>query len=545
MDPQKLFFLDRKVVRTDRIISFFFSLAIGFLLFLINRGVVYVPDYSEIALYVGAAGFVALGTVQLIWNPYTKLKVLVYDVLYACLGALVSVFVLGFNSGLVFLAWLMLIISVAIYFDRKLTGLVYLVFFLSMASWIITHSDQLNNSDVVELLFAAIFVGWITLFILTVWQLFNRSVRQLDTSRESEKLVRERLSSLINSMADGVLAVDEKCKIVEYNGALLNILDLNITLRGKNINQIGKFIDENNQPIDIKSLVMGVQTQLISRDLKIVYKDKSTANLYISIASVHLGFGHEYTKGFVLVMRDITREKSLEEERDEFISVVSHELRTPIAIAEGNVSNAEFVMEKSKVDAPTMQAMKQAHQQILFLSDMINDLATLSRAERGKESGEVEDIDVIELVKELGATYTPQAAEKNLKFIAESDDSIKKLHSNRLYVKEVLQNFITNAIKYTEKGSVTLKAHSREHGILFEVIDTGIGISKSDQEKVFDKFFRSEDYRTREHSGTGLGLYVTMKLAKLIHSDIDLESEINKGSTFSIFIPNIEKDKKS
>jgi two-component system sensor histidine kinase SenX3 len=81
-------------------------------------------------------------------------------------------------------------------------------------------------------------------------------------------------------------------------------------------------------------------------------------------------------------------------------------------------------------------------------------------------------------------------------------------------------------------------------GVTFAVIDTGIGISKGDQEKVFDKFFRSEDYRTREHNGTGLGLYVTMKLARMIHADIDLDSTLNKGSTFTIFIPNLDMSKK-
>ncbi|HEY1644773.1 MAG TPA: ATP-binding protein, partial [Candidatus Saccharimonadales bacterium] len=83
-------------------------------------------------------------------------------------------------------------------------------------------------------------------------------------------------------------------------------------------------------------------------------------------------------------------------------------------------------------------------------------------------------------------------------------------------------------------------AKAEEKGVRFTVADTGIGISKGDQERVFDKFFRSEDYRTRQTNGTGLGLYVTMKLTKLIKADIDFESELNKGSTFTIFVPNMK-----
>ncbi len=118
-------------------------------------------------------------------------------------------------------------------------------------------------------------------------------------------------------------------------------------------------------------------------------------------------------------------------------------------------------------------------------------------------------------------------------------DNMAPLHSGRLYVREILQNFITNAIKYTDKGSVTIAVEQANKGVRFKITDTGIGIGKSDREKIFDKFFRSEDYRTRKTNGTGLGLYVTMKLARLLHAEITVHSQLNKGSTFEIFIPNL------
>jgi len=105
-----------------------------------------------------------------------------------------------------------------------------------------------------------------------------------------------------------------------------------------------------------------------------------------------------------------------------------------------------------------------------------------------------------------------------------------------------MQNFITNAIKYTQEGRVTIGARPADGGVIFFIHDTGIGISKSDQEKIYHKFFRSEDFRTRENKGTGLGLYVTKKLARLIQAKIDLESELNKGSSFTIFVPNLTED---
>jgi len=341
-------------------------------------------------------------------------------------------------------------------------------------------------------------------------------------------------------MADGVIATDADGKVVLYNGAALNILDLNGSMKGKSLQRVVKLLDKNNQAVDTQKLVLETKTPVTSRDYKLVYPDKSTISLYLSIAPVHLGFGVGM-QGYVLLLRDITREKSLEEERDVFISVVSHELRTPIAIAEGNIGNALFIAQKSAgLDAAVVDALKQAHDQTTFLASMINDLATLSRAERGKLTVELEAINVHDLIQELSKNYTPEAETKKLALHVELDPALELLNSSRLYVREILQNFITNAIKYTEKGSVTLGAKPKKGGVEFFVHDTGIGISKTDKEKVFDKFFRSEDFRTRQNSGTGLGLYVTMKLARLIHAEIEMESELNKGSTFKVFVPDLK-----
>lgn len=349
-----------------------------------------------------------------------------------------------------------------------------------------------------------------------------------------------RLTSLINSMADGVIATDENQKVAIYNGAALNILDINIELKGKRIGSFIKLVDRNNQVVNTEDLIKNITTQLTTRDLLLEYPNGESINLYLSIAPVHLGFGVTGQKGFVLLLRDITREKSLEEERDEFISVVSHELRTPIAIAEGNISNVQFLADKNNTPDSIKQALQASYDQIVFLAGMINDLATLSRAERGKLNVDIESINAFDLVKELEADYQKDAQAKGLEFTCKTDPELQLLQSSKLYVKEILQNFITNAIKYTEKGKVSVSAKAKTGGVLFEVSDTGIGISKADKEKVFDKFFRSEDFRTRQSSGTGLGLYVTVKLANLIHAEIDLESEINKGSAFSIFIPNLK-----
>ncbi|MEK7625958.1 MAG: ATP-binding protein [Patescibacteria group bacterium] len=356
---------------------------------------------------------------------------------------------------------------------------------------------------------------------------------------DQDNLGQQRLSALVNSMADAVVAVDEEGKIVIYNGATLDLFDVNIDLTGKKVSQVAKFIAKNGQKVNMDDQILKTKTQHTNRDLRLVYSDGSEVNVYISIAPVRLGYGEKGKGGFVVLMRDITREKSLEEERDEFISVVSHELRTPVAITEGNISNAILVAENKSVDPKIIQMLDAAHDQAIFLSKMINDLSTLSRAERGALNVEVTPINMFNLVNKLAKEYSDEAKQKGLKIITELDPKLRLLPSSELYVREVIQNFVTNAIKYTEKGHITIKVTQAEDSVLVDVIDTGIGISNQDQEKVFEKFFRSEDYRTRVNSGTGLGLYVTMKLAKILKAKISLESKLNHGSKFSIVFPNL------
>ncbi len=367
------------------------------------------------------------------------------------------------------------------------------------------------------------------------------SVPATQAEDQSEHLAHERLNSLINNMADGVLALDQDVNIVIYNGAALNLLDRNDPIGQKPLSEVFHPIDKDGGAVDVNALVKAAATPTVNRDYRLKYGDDSAINLYMSIAPVKLGYGEQGQQGYVVLIRDITHEKSLEEERDEFISVVSHELRTPIAITEGNVSNAMFIADKSGDIASIKKALAEAHDQVIFLADLVNDLSMLSRAERGVMPVDVAPIDIPAFVEELMKSYQKQATECGLNLVSKVAVSPgTTLYSSKLYVREVLQNFITNALKYTESGSVTIAAESNvDGGIKFSVADTGIGISQGDQKRVFEKFFRSGDFRTTKASGTGLGLYVTQKLAKLMNAKITFASELNQGSTFYINVPNL------
>jgi len=351
-----------------------------------------------------------------------------------------------------------------------------------------------------------------------------------------QALDHERLNALINNMSEAVIATDKNGLITLSNSVALNLLDAN-TLTAKKLSDVFKPIDKAGSLVDVMAAVDS--GTFSTSDWLLRYADGSVINLFFSTSAVKSGFGASSADGFVMLFHDITREKSLEEEREEFVSVASHELRTPIAIAEGNISNALLLAERSQTPDTIKQTLATAHDQIIFLGNLINDLSMLSRAEHGKEALAVEEIDVPGLVNSLVHDYVSQAEKKGLTLKAEVLPDVNNLCSNKLYVREVLQNFITNALKYTEKGGITVSAEKLNNGTQFSVVDTGIGISKSEQPKLFGKFFRSDDWRVKKVGGTGLGLYITFKLARLIGAKVEMESELNKGSTFRIFVPNI------
>jgi PAS domain S-box-containing protein len=358
-------------------------------------------------------------------------------------------------------------------------------------------------------------------------------------AKPDQLLDHERLSALINSMTDAVLAIDKSGLITLSNSVALSLLDAN-RLTGRRLDEALKLLDKDGRPVDIKASILDVAPPFSNSDWRLKYSDGSTISLSFSSSPVRGGFGSAGADGHVLLFRDITKEKSVEEEREEFVSVASHELRTPIAIAEGNISNAQLLADRTSTPDSVKQSLATAHDQIIFLGNLINDLSMLSRADRSKLALTIEQIDVPELVNSLIHDYEPQAGKKGLSLEANVSSDADVLISSRLYVREVLQNFLTNALKYTEKGGIILSATKINDGIEFMVMDTGIGISKSEQSQLFGKFFRSDDWRVKKVNGTGLGLYITSKLAKLIGGSIQMESELNKGSNFKIFVPNSE-----
>lgn len=458
------------------------------------------------------------------------LRIIGYHVCAAAYILLIS----GFTTPFVTLGWALLLLVSYIYMADRGLALNIAVLLLVVIVSMLGHADdsELMLLDAVSVVFIFI-IGSIILVLNRIQQ---DDSEELQKSRAEESLQRNRINTLINNLADAVISINDDGVVEVYNAASLNLLDTNVSLDGRPIDDIMKVRGKSGKTVSLLSIAKKARGLKVRDDLTIDIGDE-TIRLEVTFSPVRSSYsrskGPNSGDGYVLILRDITKSKSLEEERDEFISVVSHELRTPITVVEGTLSNVQLMVERGKVPPGTLErSLNEAHDQVLFLSRMVNDLSTLSRAERGV-ADTPERIDVKKMLDSLYNEYAPEAAKKHLHFDLDTAGKLGTVTASHLYLRELLQNFITNAIKYTKEGSVTLRTERHGHNIRFEIKDTGIGISKGDQSKIFDKFYRSEDYRTRETGGTGLGLYVAAKLARKLNTRIEVKSRLNHGSSFS------------
>lgn len=378
---------------------------------------------------------------------------------------------------------------------------------------------------------------------------FSLIAQQSVRSRDEEHLLegrftkrvaneRQRLLSLINSLSNAVIAVDDHGKVYLYNGAALEILNTNRDITGLSINQVMPLFTEHGARANLMQIAKAHDRVTNRQDLFLKASDGTSLMLDLTISPVHIvGYGPDQWGGYMAVFRDITKQKTLDQERDEFISVTSHELRTPLAIAEANLSTA-LLPGFAKIEPKAKELVGQAHQNVVFLAELIQDLTTLSRAERGDIKLSEEIVDSADFVHRLVRDYLPQAHEKHLSLNSQIESDVGSVYTSEHELREIMQNFLTNAIKYTPKGTVMVTAERTKDGTVFTVSDQGIGISATDKSKIFNKFYRSEDYRTRQTGGTGLGLYITRKLADKMGATISFTSRLNHGSTFRVLIPN-------
>jgi two-component system, OmpR family, sensor kinase len=230
----------------------------------------------------------------------------------------------------------------------------------------------------------------------------------------------------------------------------------------------------------------------------------------------------------------IARLRQSFEQIKQFSIDASHELRTPLTIMRGEV---EIALGHTKTLEEYREVLVSNLEEILRLSAIIDNLLTLSKADLGQQTVQFEKVNLKELITELYEDSEILALKKQIVFNLTKNEDVS-IQGDKLRLRQLFLNLVDNAIKYTpEKGSVSLSLE-RQNGIaLVKVQDTGIGIPKEDQMKIFDRFYRVDKGRSRELGGSGLGLSIAKWIAELHKGHIGVKSEPEKGSTFTVYLP--------
>jgi signal transduction histidine kinase/CheY-like chemotaxis protein len=234
---------------------------------------------------------------------------------------------------------------------------------------------------------------------------------------------------------------------------------------------------------------------------------------------------------------EIQKQKAIEstELKSQFLASMSHELRTPMNSILGLT---ELIIEKADLNKKDQERLEVVLNSGRRLMSLINDILDLSKIEAGKMEINAEDVILEELIGEVSTSISPLIMKKGIEFNIKREINTKILiNTDRRRVEQVLINLLGNATKFTEKGEVKFNISRSDERLIFEVIDTGIGISDEDQEVVFEEFRQADGSSSRKYGGTGLGLSICKKIVDLLGGDLSLTSKMGYGSTFTLKIP--------
>ena len=233
---------------------------------------------------------------------------------------------------------------------------------------------------------------------------------------------------------------------------------------------------------------------------------------------------------------DVSQVKEIEKMQKQFFSDISHELKTPMSAIIGSVEilKKEGIQNKETFDEFMGILLKESYR----MQNIIEDILELSRLEQPRVVLSPKLIDVNLLIKDTVELFEPLAKDKQLSLIYQTKISHELMLDDTI-IKTVLNNLVSNAIKYSNSGVISIKAYDDDQNLMIKVQDEGIGISKTDIPLIFDRFFQVDRSRSKK-LGTGLGLSIVKRMVELNNGTIEVESELGIGSTFSITLPILE-----
>ncbi|MEI7498456.1 MAG: ATP-binding protein [Candidatus Falkowbacteria bacterium] len=360
-----------------------------------------------------------------------------------------------------------------------------------------------------------------------------------DIAEEKDKtqLEKDKFALIISSIGDGVLVVDESGKILIFNHAAEQISGfVGQEIIGKPFEKFFILLDDTTgQRVEIiREVLHDRQIRYLSNQAALIHCDGRRIPIADSAAPILDAHGE--IAGCIMVFRDATKEREIDRQKNEFVSVASHQLRTPLTSIKWYL---EMLLDgdMGRLNPDQKEALTLLTESNERLIDLVNRLLNVSRIEAGKVKLDPKPSNLPEIIKTIIIEDKAMAEKYEVKMVAK----IEKLPIIELdpgLIREVISNLITNAIKYTPaNGKVTVRAKIENDQVLVSVADSGIGIPQADQVKIFRKFYRATNAVAKETEGTGMGLCVAKSIVELSGGKIWFESIENQGTTFYFTLP--------
>ncbi|MFC1724081.1 PAS domain S-box protein [candidate division KSB1 bacterium] len=376
-------------------------------------------------------------------------------------------------------------------------------------------------------------------FVGIVKDITERKRGEEERNRLIDKLQEKssQLNITLNSVGDGIVVTDDKLNVLSSNPAFADLMGLPMyRIRGQLCTDIMKMDEHSKDNIaDLRGLMLEAVNSGQKTSRRFAIENHEGKKITLEAINSPMKNIEGKIIGSVFSFRDVSREAEIDKMKNEFISTVSHELRTPLTSIKGYI---DLILsgDTGEINELQQEFLDIVYQNSDRLNNLINDLLDVEKIESGKIDLKFEKISLSDLVSHAVKTMHNLADEKGLNFDSKIKDGIEII-GDRDKLVQVLTNLISNSIKFTKQGEISVELKAIQEKSLIIVRDTGIGISKVDQKNLFKKFFRADNEYVREVGGTGLGLSIVQAIVEKHGGMVKIKSELGQGSEFRIIIP--------
>jgi PAS domain S-box-containing protein len=350
----------------------------------------------------------------------------------------------------------------------------------------------------------------------------KRTTSSLEKRTQISEAERDKFEAIIANIEDGVMILDDDQKIVLVNRIARETL-------GLSADSIGQPVLNMIQNPDLQAFL------LHPMESSIKYHELSFGDG--RVFSVHQTFVQQI--GSAITLHDITFLKKLDSIKNEFVHTVSHDLRSPLTAMMGY---ADLISRAGPLNEQQQEFLKRIQTSAQNITTLINDLLDLGRIEAGFDTRR-ESIRLENIVQNSLDMFEPLITQKNLHLEKDILTNLPALHADPIRIRQMVDNLIGNAVKYTAKdGTIRINIHTEGNQIVFEISDTGPGIPLDEQSRIFEKFYRGSNV-LNEPKGSGLGLAIVKSIVESHQGRVWVESTLGKGSTFVVVVPAQEEKK--